>query len=161
MVGVGVTAGPDTGTTTGSITAVPNGLAHVTVDVTVQLLHIVVGVIQWVVIGVTQSEVAGNAHVHVLHMDEVLHPHIEDVTVGDVLHIVQLHMEDVLHIVGDVLQHPHIEGEDVTVEEVLHMEEAGLFILKLHHSFLPVQLYAVLILTIALYTTPILVFNLG
>jgi len=135
MVGVGVMAGPDTGTITGSTTAVPNGLAHVTVDVTVQLLHIVVGVIQWVVIGVTQSEVAGNAHVHVLHMDEVLHPHIEDV----------------LHIVGDVLH----------MDDVLHMEEAVLFILKLHHIFLLVQLYTLLILTIALYTTPILVFNLG
>lgn len=90
-VGVGVMAGPDIGTITGSMTAVPNGLAHVTVDVTVgmtvQLLHTAVGVMQCVTIGITHCDVDGDVHVLVLHTtDDVSHMHLNGE--GVVLHIV-------------------------------------------------------------------------
>ena len=138
IAGVGVTAGPDTGTITGSITALPNGLAHVTVDVvgmTVQLLHTALGVMQCVTIGVTHCEVDGVVHVHVLHTAaDVSHMHVADEGVVS-------HMDDV-----------------ITVGDVLHMDEVGAQ--KLCHVLaLPLD-KTLRILTIALYTTPIIIFNL-
>ena len=137
IAGVGVMPGPDTGTITGSMTAVPNGLAHVTVDVVVvgmivQLLHTAVGVMQCVTIGITHCDVDGDVHVLVLHItDDVSHMHLNGE--GVVLHIVVGDMQWdilgvthcevdgdvhvlVLHTTDDVLQ---ITGDEV--HDTLHL----------------------------------------
>ena len=128
-VGVGVMPGPDTGTITGSMTAVPNGLAHVT-DVSHMhlngegvvlhitddvshmhlngegvVLHIVVGDMQWDILGVTHCEVDGDVYVLVLHTtDDVLQITGDEVhTTDDVLQITGDEVHDTLHATIDEL----------------------------------------------------------